>query len=151
MADLKLQIKPLLPASQSPIISIGAGGIVNDAHLPAYRQAGFQVQGIYDLNQEQAWQTADAFGIHQVYASLEDAVAGATSKTVFDIAVPASAILNILPALPDGAAVLIQKPMGETLAEARKIRVLCQRKQLTAAINFQNALRALYPGGQIHH
>src|SRR5947209_10930845 len=32
-----------------PIAIVGAGGIVNDAHLPAYRKAGFQVVGIYDL------------------------------------------------------------------------------------------------------
>ncbi len=28
------------PGSPKPIVIIGAGGIVRDAHLPAYRQAG---------------------------------------------------------------------------------------------------------------
>jgi predicted dehydrogenase len=51
--------------------------------------------------------------------------------------VPASAILKVLPQLPDGAAVLIQKPMGETLAEAAAIEKLCRDKGLTAAVNFQ--------------
>ena len=32
-----------------PIAIVGAGGIVNDAHLPAYRKAGFDVIGIYDV------------------------------------------------------------------------------------------------------
>ena len=36
------------PKKHSPIVIFGAGSIVNDAHLPAYKQAGFKVQGIYD-------------------------------------------------------------------------------------------------------
>jgi predicted dehydrogenase len=39
--------------------------------------------------------------------------------------------------VPDGAAVLIQKPMGNTLAEAKQILALCRNKGLTAAVNFQ--------------
>lgn len=37
-----------------PIYIIGAGGIVNDAHLPAYTIAGFNVQGIFDINKDKA-------------------------------------------------------------------------------------------------
>ena len=61
----------------------------------------------------------------------------APADAVFDVAVPAKAIAGILPQLPDGAAVLIQKPMGETLAEAVEILKICRKKGLTAAINFQ--------------
>jgi len=43
-----------MPENPAPIIVIGAGGIVKDAHLPAYRKAGFQVQGIYDQNSAKA-------------------------------------------------------------------------------------------------
>ncbi len=39
-----------MPKHHRPIFIIGAGGIVNDAHLPAYRIAGFEVAGIYDIN-----------------------------------------------------------------------------------------------------
>ena len=37
-----------LPAGLHKIYMIGAGGIVHDAHLPAYALAGFSVAGIYD-------------------------------------------------------------------------------------------------------
>ncbi len=50
---------------------------------------------------------------------------------------PAKAIPSILLQLPDGAAVLIQKPMGETLAEALEILRICRTKGLVAAVNFQ--------------
>ena len=36
------------PKKPIPIVIFGAGSIVHDAHLPAYKQAGFKVQGIYD-------------------------------------------------------------------------------------------------------
>ena len=43
----------------------------------------------------------------------------------------------ILPDLPDGAAVLIQKPMGADLDQARAIRAICRDKGLKAAVSFQ--------------
>jgi predicted dehydrogenase len=39
--------------------------------------------------------------------------------------------------MPVGAAVLIQKPMGEDLAQARAILQVCRERRLTAALNFQ--------------
>ena len=39
--------------------------------------------------------------------------------------------------MPRGAIVLIQKPMGSDLADARRIRQLCRDRSLTAAVNFQ--------------
>lgn len=126
-----------LPQEPPPIILVGAGGIVNDAHLPAYRNAGFSVAGIFDLNQEKAATTATSFGIPKVYGSLDEAVANAPQNAVFDVALPASAIPQTLSGLPDHAPVLIQKPMGENLVEAEAILQLCQQKALRAAINFQ--------------
>jgi predicted dehydrogenase len=126
-----------MPVHPRPIVIIGAGGIVNDAHLPAYRKAKFDVAGILDVDQAKAQRTAQAFSISTVYASLAAAVSDAPPDAVFDIAVPAFAVLDILPHLPDGAGVLIQKPMGENLAGARVIRDLCRAKHLKAGINFQ--------------
>jgi len=126
-----------LPKRPLPIVSIGVGGIVETSHYPAYRKAGFQVAGLYDAHPERAAAMAAKFNVPTVYASLADAAQQAPADTVFDVAVPASAILDILRQLPDERAVLIQKPMGETLAEARQIRDLCHAKKLTAAVNFQ--------------
>ncbi len=137
MAPFALQTTPPMPRKAAPIVSIGAGGIVNDAHLPAYRKAGFLVAGIYDLDGEKARRCAQAFGIPRVYESLDDAVKLAPQGAVFDVATPAAAILDILPRLPAGAGVLIQKPLGDDLAAARAICKLCQDKGLKAAVNFQ--------------
>lgn len=120
-----------------PIIIIGAGGIVRDAHLPAYRKAGFRVAGINDLEAHKAKTLADQYGIPRVFATLGEAAAAATPDTVFDVAVPAASTADVLRALPDGHGVLIQKPMGENIAQARIIRDLCRAKKFTAAVNFQ--------------
>src|ERR1022692_4096590 len=96
-----------------PIIVIGAGGIVRDAHLPAYSKAGFRLAGIYDLEVQKAKPLADQYGIPRVFATLDDAAAAATPDTVFDVAVPAAFTSDVLRALPDGHGVLIQKPRSE--------------------------------------
>jgi predicted dehydrogenase len=125
------------PTSPRPIVVIGSGGIVGDAHLPAYAKAGFPVEAIFDLNQDKAGALAKRFAIPRVFSSITDAVSSTPNGAIFDIAVPAKAILDVLPHLPNGAAVLIQKPMGETIAEAAEILRVCRNKGLTAAINFQ--------------
>jgi len=64
-------------------------------------------------------------------------VAAAPEDVIYDLALPASMFVQALEGLPDGAHVLIQKPMGEDLDEARAILQTCRRKSLRAAINCQ--------------
>ncbi len=128
---------PVLPACPRQIIAIGAGGIVRSAHQPAYQKAGFPVFGVFDRNPEAARTLAETFAIPRVFETLAEAIAEAPAGAVFDIAVPASALLELLPQLPDDANALIQKPLGETLEEAKMIAELCRSKRLTGAVNFQ--------------
>lgn len=137
MPQLQLNQKPPFPSVSRPIVIIGAGGIVRDAHLPAYRKAGFEVAGIYDLNVDRAQSLAGQFAVRRVFRSLEEAVTEAPANAVFDVAVPAAALTDVLPHLPENRGVLIQKPLGENLDQARRIVELCHRKGLLAAVNFQ--------------
>ncbi|MBV9082194.1 MAG: Gfo/Idh/MocA family oxidoreductase [Acidobacteriaceae bacterium] len=120
-----------------PITIIGAGGIVRDAHLPAYRKAGFRVEALCDLDYSRARSLADAFDMRNAYGNACDAIRNAPARSIFDIAVPPESVLDVLPLIPDRAPVLIQKPMGLTIEDARRIREICRRKKLTAAVNFQ--------------
>jgi predicted dehydrogenase len=110
---------------------------VHDAHLPAYRLAGFEVAGIFDVNRDKSAALATKFGIPRVYETLTSAVASAPEGAIFDVAVPARALGGVLPQLPPGAPVLIQKPFGEDLAQARALLSVCHERQLRAAVNFQ--------------
>jgi len=123
-----------MPSAPRPIVIIGTGGIVSDAHLPAYRKAGFAVAGLYDLDRARAEALAAEWGIARVFGSIEEAAA---EDAVFDVAAPPVAHRAILAALPEGAAVLLQKPMGLDLSEATAIRDACRARGLTASVNFQ--------------
>lgn len=125
-----------------PIVLVGAGGIVRNAHLPAYRKGGLPVVAIVDNEPGRAQELAADWGV---------AISGATLSSVlpqmhgplipgpliFDVAVPAAAVLEVLRTIPENATVLIQKPLGETLAEAESIVALCRERRLQAAVNFQ--------------
>ena len=125
------------PTNPKPIVIVGAGGIMRDAHMPAYKQAGLSCSGVTDVDQQRARALADDYGLPNVYASVAQAANANGTSVVYDVATPPHAITNVLPDLPDHAAVLIQKPMGVDQDQARKIRQICRDKNLKAAINFQ--------------
>ena len=133
--SLALRQQHPLPTWPRPIVIIGAGGIVSDAHLPAYRKAGFPVAGVFDLDIAKAADVARQWGIPKVFNSLSEAAS--TPGCVFDVAAPPVAHAAIVAALPRGAAALIQKPMGLDLAAATRIRAACRERELIAAVNFQ--------------
>lgn len=124
-----------MPAAPRPIVVVGAGAIVRSAHLPAYRRLGFPVAGLFDSRADVADRTALAFGGLRVFPSLSDACE--VPNAVFDVAVPGGALAGVLEQLPAGAAVLMQKPMGETLDAARRILQICRDRRFLAAVNFQ--------------
>lgn len=123
------------PSAPRPIVVIGAGSIVRDAHLPIYRRLGFPMAGIFDVNPDAAREKARMFGIDRVFESLESAAA--TKEAVFDVAIPPQHIAEVLERLPRASAVLIQKPMGRDLAEARRILAIARQRKLVGAMNFQ--------------
>lgn len=134
---MQIPYKPMLPEKPVPIIIIGAGGIVGDAHLPAYRKAGFEVAGITNRTRSRAEKLAAEWGITNVYNTVEDAVAHAPANAVYDITIMPEQFVETLNKLPDGAGVLIQKPMGDYFWQTKEILEVCRRKNLAAAINCQ--------------
>lgn len=136
-----MSVSPIAPAQSwaaattpRPIVIIGAGSIVGDAHMPAYRMAGLPAVGVFDIDGERAAKLASDWDM-PAFGSLEDAIA--TPDAVFDLALPPAAHVSVLKQLPEGAPVLLQKPMGRDLAEATRILEVCRDRHLTAAVNFQ--------------
>jgi predicted dehydrogenase len=134
---MQIIYKPILPEKPLPIIIIGAGGIVGDAHLPAYKKAGFNVVGITNRTRARAEKLAAQFGIPNVYDTVDEAVANAPENAVYDITIMPDQFVETLNKLPDGAGVLIQKPMGDYFWQSKQILEICRRKSLVAAINCQ--------------
>jgi predicted dehydrogenase len=154
MAFMKLNTA--MPKHPRPVFIIGAGGIVTDAHLPAYRIAGFKVAGIYDIDHAKSAEVAARFAIPTIFDSLDAMLKAATEDVVFDLAVPGSAIANILRRLPEKAGILMQKPMGNDLEDAKEILEITRNRKQTAGVNFQlryapfiNAARSIIQQGKI--
>lgn len=118
------------PSVRRPIVIFGAGSIVRDAHLPAYEKGGYEIAGIYDPDHAKAAELG-----HYAFTSVEEAAS--VEGAVFDLATPPAAHAGLLAALPEGAAVLIQKPMGMDLSGATEILKTCRERSLVAAVNFQ--------------
>lgn len=125
-----------MPATPTPIIVIGAGGVVREAHLPAYRKWGLEVAGIHDLDVSRARDLADRFDIPAVFPDLQAALNG-QEPIVFDIALPPQALAEVLPQLPHNAIALIQKPFGTDLENAVRLARVLTERNVTAAVNFQ--------------
>lgn len=123
------------PSQPRAIAIIGSGAIVRTAHLPVYRRLGYPVAGVYDVNCAVAKETAAMFDVDRVFHSLDEACA--LGGVIYDLAVPGDQILGILKRLPEGSGVLMQKPMGRDLAEARRIREIVHTRELVAAVNLQ--------------
>jgi predicted dehydrogenase len=123
------------PSRPRPIVIVGAGSIVQTAHLPVYRAIALPVAGIFDIHREAAVKAAAAFDLPRVYDSLADACSAA--DVVYDVAVPGDRTLDVLEKLPRGAVVLMQKPMGADLADAQRIRACVHDRRMIAAVNLQ--------------
>ena len=123
------------PRRPRPIVFIGAGAIVRSAHLPAYVRLEYPIAGFYDVDREHARDTAAAAAGADVFPTLDAALR--QPDAIFDLAVPGDQVAGILEQLPRGSAVLIQKPMGHDLAEARRILQTCVERALIATMNFQ--------------
>ena len=117
--------------------SIGCGGIVQYAHMPAYKRAGFNTVAVYDPNRENAEKVATENGIAKVYDTLEELLADPDVE-VIDIAVPPWVQLEIVEkAAAAGKHMLCQKPLSDTFSEAVQIVELAKAAGVKQAINHQ--------------
>ncbi|WP_298479718.1 Gfo/Idh/MocA family oxidoreductase [uncultured Maribacter sp.] len=134
---MELIYKPKLPQEKHPIYIIGAGGIVKDAHLPAYKNAGFLVKGITNRTKQRATDLANLYTIPNVYNNVKEMVAAAPNNAIYDLTLMPSQFVETLELLPNKAAVLIQKPMGDNYEQTLEILKVCRRKEFKAAVNCQ--------------
>lgn len=103
---------------------IGAGMIMADVHLEAYRLAGFPVAAIASRTQANAQAVADRYGIGTVHSTPEELLED-ESVEILDIAFPPDlqpALIRRALRAPHIKAVLAQKPLALSLDEAIALR-----------------------------
>ena len=136
--NLDLDYLPVLGNKRDYGIGIiGAGGIVNAAHLPAYRKAGFNVIGLTDMERDKAEQTARRFEVSRVYDSVEALLEDPTVEIV-DIAVPPWNQKDLVrQTTAAGKHLLCQKPLSNVYADAVEIVEMAEASGVKLAVNQQ--------------
>ena len=148
--DLNLSIDPILPKRKDFRIGcIGAGFIMRDCHLVAYRQAGFNPVAITSLVLEESHQVAERHGIPKVHATWQDLVQDEEIEIV-DIAIPPDKQLEVVRLICEQKhikGILCQKPLAMNLEEAREIVRLCREAGIALGVNsnmrYDQSMRAL--------
>ena len=138
------------PRRNFPIGVIGAGFIVRDVQLVAYRQAGFNVVGIASANSAHAAEVAEARDIQKCYETVE-ALLEDPEIEVLDLAVPPHAQHEIIESAlrhkDHIRAIHAQKPLAMDFAEARQIVKACDDAGVVLAVNqnmrYDQSVRAL--------
>jgi predicted dehydrogenase len=150
-SDLALDFLPRLPRRKDFAIGcVGAGFIMRDCHLVAYRQAGFNPVAIASRNPDNAQAVAQARGIPRCYQTVPDLLAD-RSIEVLDIAVPPDVQPAVIRAAIDQAdhirGILAQKPLAMSYREAWECVEICARAGVVLAINqnmrYDQSVRAL--------
>lgn len=134
-----LEYLPRLPRDKSIGIGcIGAGFIMADCHLVAYRKAGFNPVGITSRRREQAAAVAARHQIPNVYADLQEMLANPAVQ-VIDVAVPPDLQFDVISQIVRSGryvrGILAQKPLGRDYAEAVEIVRVCREAGIVLSVN----------------
>ena len=120
-----------------PIGIVGAGGIVDYGHLPAYEKAGLEVAAIFDIDRDRAKDVAKRHGIETVYGSQEELLNDQRVEVV-DIAVQPWVQSKIASAaLEAGKHLLCQKPLAVDMKTAEGLVADADARGLKLAVNQQ--------------
>lgn len=148
--DPNLDPVTALPIDRSVGIGcIGAGFIMADCQLVAYRQAGLNPVAIAARDSAKARAVADRHHIPTVHDHYRDLLADPNVR-VLDIAVPPDVQYEVISEAVKHAGhikgILAQKPLGMNYAQAREIVGMCQAAGITLAVNqnmrFDQSIRA---------
>ncbi|WP_246849399.1 Gfo/Idh/MocA family protein [Rubellimicrobium arenae] len=115
---------PEVRTSSLRIGCIGAGMIMAECHLAAYKEAGFPVAAIASRTQARAQGVADRYGIPTVHPTPETLIED-PSIEILDIAYPPDqqpALIRHALRQPHIKGILAQKPLALTLADAISLR-----------------------------
>jgi len=150
MADFDLNTGPSLPPKTDYGIGcIGAGFIMRDIHLVAYREAGFNPVAIASRTPEHARAAAEQNGVGTVYDTWQELLDDERVEIV-DIAYPPDQQLEIVRAAakrPHVKGILAQKPVAFTLDEAVEMVRVCDEAGVKLGVNhnmrYDQSMRAL--------
>ena len=149
--DLSLNYLPRLPHRKDWRIGcIGAGFIMRDCHLVAYRQAGFNPVAIASRDRAHARAVAELRGVPKCHATVHDLLADRQVE-ILDIAVPPDVQPDIIRQAARHSdhirGILAQKPLAMHIRDAQECVELCAKSGIVLAVNqnmrYDQSVRAL--------
>lgn len=150
-SKIDFAIEPVMPERRDFRIGcIGAGFIMRDCHLVAYRNAGFNPQAITSMNLEESKTVAALYHIPKIYETWQELISDPEIE-IIDIAIPPDAQLGVIRELVKQndhiRGVLCQKPLAMNYHEAKQIVELCFSAGIKLGINsnmrYDQSIRAL--------
>lgn len=149
MSPITLQPDPSVRERRFRIGCIGAGMIMAECHLAAYREAGFEVIAIASRTPSRAQTVAQRWSIERVHDTPQ-ALINDPDVEIVDIAFPPDqqpALIRAALAAPHVKAVLAQKPLALSLSEAVALRDEARRAGKRLSVNqnmrYDQSMRAL--------
>ncbi len=138
--DLALNYLPTLPRRKDWRIGCaGAGFIMRDCHLAAYRNAGFNPVAIASRNPDTARAVAAQYRISTAHHTIDELLSDPQVE-ILDVAVPPDAqpdLIRRAVALGKGRlrGILAQKPLAHNVAGARDLVARCEEAGIVLAVN----------------
>jgi predicted dehydrogenase len=127
--DLDMDVDPVLPRRKDFAIGcIGAGFIMRDCHLVAYKNAGFRPLAIASRTYSHAQDVARLRNIPKVFRTWRELLEDSEVE-ILDIAFPPDQQLEIVREAVRHAhikGILAQKPLAMNFGEAKEIVMLCK-------------------------
>ncbi len=137
---------------------VGCGGIVRNAHLPAYRLFGYRVVGCCDIDPEAVRAVQQEFGVPFGTTDVDELVAR-EDVAILDLAVHAGVRRAVMERITRaGKPVLSQKPFAMTWEDAAAMVAMCRERGVKLMVNQQarwapahRAARVLLERGVLGH
>jgi predicted dehydrogenase len=122
------------------LASIGAAvigtGFIGTVHVEALRRIGVDVRGVLGSSPERGAARADALGVRQAYASLDDLLADDSVRVVHVTSPNDLHVSQSRAALEAGKHVVCEKPLAMTAAESAALVALAAERGLVNVTNF---------------
>jgi predicted dehydrogenase len=137
MAKTKFEPDVKIRTKKYKIGCIGAGMIMAECHLAAYKQAGFPVAAIASRTKANAQKVATRWGIPKVHDTPEKLIEDPNIE-IIDLAFPPDqqpALIKHALKQPHIKAILAQKPLALSLKDAIKLRDLAAKSGKILSVN----------------
>jgi predicted dehydrogenase len=150
-SNINYAIEPAMPGRRDFRIGcIGAGFIMDNCHLVAYKDAGFNPQAITSLSFDESKAVAARHNIPKVYKNWKKLISDPDIEIV-DIAISPESQLGVIRELVKQKdhikGVLCQKPLAMNYQEAHMIVELCENSGIKLGVNsnmrYDQSIRAL--------